>query len=403
LSIDCEWWHFVYRMIDQINIKDKRVFIRTDFNVPVRNGKIEDPTRILATLPTIQYALSQNARVIIGSHLGRPKGMINSADSLLPAAECLSEALQKDVLFPENCVGDGVKKLVGDLRGGDVILLENLRFHPEEEKDDPHFSQQLASLADVYIDDSFGTIHRAHASTHGMVSFFKEKGIGFLIQKELHFLQNLLSSPKKPFVTVLGGAKVSDKIGVIENLMNHVDSFIIGGAMAYTFLKARGVKVGRSFVEDSKVHQAEKLLNRAKVKGVEILLPVDSILAPQILENVPTRIATIKEDWGDEMALDIGPETIKLFSEKIKEAKTLFWNGPMGVFEIKGFEKGTFALAQAVAESGAVSVVGGGDSVSAIKQSGYQDKVSHLSTGGGAALAFLEGQSLPGLKVLEIS
>lgn len=391
----------MYHVIDQFNLKDKRVFIRTDYNVPVRNGKIEDTARILASLPTIQHALSQNARVIIGSHLGRPKGVSHPAESLLPVAEYLSEILQKDVIFPEDCVGDASKKLVSDLRGGEVILLENLRFHPEEEKNDPHFSQQLASLAEVYIDDSFGTIHRAHASTNGMVSFFKEKGIGFLIQKELKFLQNLLATPQKPFVTILGGAKVSDKIGVVENLMNHVDTFIIGGAMAYTFLRARGVKVGRSLVEESKIHQAEKLLNRAEVKGVEILLPIDSVLASQLRENVPTRIATLKEDWGDDRGLDIGPATIKIFSEKIKGAKTLFWNGPMGAFETKGFEKGTFALALAVVESGAVSVIGGGDSIFAIKQSGYQDKVSHLSTGGGAALAFLEGQALPGLKVLE--
>ncbi len=392
----------IYQVIDHIPIKDKRVFIRTDFNVPIKGEKIIDDTRVRESLATIRYALDQNARVIIGSHKGRPKGVRQEKDSLLPVASYLSAVLKKDVIFPEHCYGDAVKKLAHEMRGGDVMLLENLRFCPEEEANDVHFSQYLASLAEVYIDDSFGTVHRAHASTAGMVSFFKEKGIGFLVQKELHFLDALLKNPKKPFLAILGGAKVKDKIGVVDNLMNHVDAFIIGGAMAYTFLKAQGLDVGSSLVDESKLHQAQKLLERARVKGVNILLPVDSVCADRLEENISTEVLKNGEDWKGKMGLDIGPESVKLFAQKIREAATVFWNGPMGAFETPGFQYGTFNLALAIVESHSVSVIGGGDSVSAIRQSGYADRVTHLCTGGGAALEYLEGKTLPGLKVLEM-
>lgn len=397
----------MYRVIDQINIKDKKVFIRTDYNVPVQGGEILDDTRIKASLPTLEYALSQNSRIIIASHRGRPKGHRNEGtlspeNSLLPVASYLSHLLKKDVIFPENCLGDAVKKLVSELRGGDVMLLENLRFFPEEELNDPKFSKQLSTLAEVYINDSFGTAHRAHASTSGMVSFFQEKGIGFLVDKELKFLKALLASPKKPFLAILGGAKVHDKIGVIENLMNHVDAFIIGGAMAYTFLKAQGVGVGNSLVDESKVHQAVRLLERARIKGVDIFLPVDSVVADKKEEGASSHVIRHGDAWQEGLGLDIGPESLKVFDDKVKKSATIFWNGPMGVFEISSFQKGTFGLAHSIAQSHAVSVVGGGDSVSAIRQAGYEDQIAHLSTGGGAALAYLEGKKLPGLQVLEV-
>ncbi len=394
--------YFMYRVIDEFDLKDKRVFIRTDYNIPVKGGVIQDDTRIRASLSTLEYAINQGAKIIIGSHLGRPKGGREEKFSLFPIAAHLTGLLNKEVVFPENCVGDSVRKLASELRPGDVLLLENLRFCPEEESNNEIFSKQLAQLADIYIDDSFGTVHRAHASTNGMVKFFKEKGIGFLVQKELKFLQILLQNPQKPFLAVLGGAKVTDKIGVVENLMNHVDAFIIGGAMAYTFLKAKGVKVGRSLVDESKIHQAGRLLERASVKGVDILLPVDSLLAPRIEEGVEIRIARNEEDWDNWMGCDIGPESIKIFKEEIASAHTIFWNGPMGAFETAGFEKGTEAMALAITQNKGMTVVGGGDSISAVKQAGYADRVTHLCTGGGAALEFLEGKKLPGLKVLEI-
>ncbi|MBI4411052.1 MAG: phosphoglycerate kinase [Deltaproteobacteria bacterium] len=391
----------MYSVINQIQIDKKKVFIRVDYNVPLADGKIADDRRIAESLPTIEHALSREAKIILGSHLGRPKGVSNPGFSLLPVAEHLSDLLGRDVIFPEDCVGDAVKKLAGDLREGEIMLLENLRFHPEEEKNDPHFSKQLAQLAEVYIDDAFGVMHRAHASTAGMVSHFKEKGIGFLVKKEIEYLQGLLSKPAHPFLAIFGGAKVSDKIGVIENLMNHVDVFIIGGGMAYTFLKARGVDIGQSIVDEAKIHQAEKILKRAEIKGVQVLLPVDSVLASDILAGVKSRVANNGEKWDGLKALDIGPQTIAGFAAKIRQAKTILWNGPMGVFEVPDFEKGTFEIARAVGESGACAVVGGGDSVLAIRRSGIADKMAHLSTGGGAMMEFLEGKTLPGLKVLE--
>ena len=390
----------MYKLIDQIDIREKRVFIRTDYNVKMKGDQIIDDMRLEASLPTIQYALNAKAKVIIGTHLGRPKGVKNEKFSLMPVAKQLSLLIGHDVIFPEDCIGDGTKKLVNDLRDGEIILLENLRFHPGEEANDPAFAAKLASYAEVYINDSFGTVHRAHASTVGMVSHFHEKGMGFLMKKELAALEGLFKA-KKPFLAVLGGAKVTDKIGMIENMMNHVDIFLIGGAMAYTFLKAKGVNVGKSLVEDGKIHQAEKILKRAEVKGIEIVLPVDSVIAQSPEEGSPYRLATNNENWNDWMGLDIGEHTLKIFGEKIGKAATIFWNGPMGMFEIPPFNHGTVEMARLIAQSGAVSVAGGGDSLAAIRQSGFQDKFSHLSTGGGASMEFLEGKTLAGLKALE--
>lgn len=391
----------MYKTIDQFDLKEKRVFIRVDFNVSTKDGKITDDTRIRASLPTIEYALEQKAKVILASHLGRPKGIKNEKYSLLPVAEHLSELIKKDVVFPEECLGDSVKKLASDLREGQVMLMENLRFQIEEEKNDPNFSGKLAQLAEIYINDAFGTAHRAHASTVGMVSHFKEKGIGFLMKKEIESLQQLLHKPPRPFMAIMGGAKVSGKIEVIENLMNYVDIFLIGGGMAYTLLKARGVQIGKSLVEEGKVHLAEKILKRAEVKGVEICLPVDSVVAENSNEGASWKNLKNDEDWGEWMGLDIGPQTLKLFSDKVGKAKTIFWNGPMGIFEVSPFEKGTFELAKVIADSNAVTVVGGGDSLAAVRKAGLEDKFTHVSTGGGAAMEFLEGKTLPGLKILQ--
>ena len=321
-----------YRTIDQIAIEGKRVFIRVDYNVPLADGKIADDRRVQESLPTIEHALNREAKVILGSHLGRPKGVKDPKFSLFPVAEYLSSVIKRDVVFPEDCVGDAVRKLAGDLREGEIMLLENLRFHPEEEKNDPQFSKQLAQLSEVYINDAFGVAHRAHASTVGMVSHFKEKGIGFLIKKEAEYLQGLFSKPSHPFLAIFGGAKVSDKIEVIENLMNHVSAFIIGGGMAYTFLKARGVDIGESIIDEGKIHQAEKILKRAEIKGIDILLPVDSVLAAEVSVGVVSRVANNGEKWDGLKALDIGPQTIVNFAAKIRQAKTILWNGPMGGF-----------------------------------------------------------------------
>jgi len=388
------------KTIADLPIAKKKVFLRVDFNVSLVDGQIIDDTRIKAVLPTIQYALSQNAKLILASHLGRPKGTRNAKYSLLPVAEHLSKILGKDVILPEDCIGDAVKKLCGEMREGEVILLENLRFHAEEEKNDAVFSEKLASLAEVYINDAFGTLHRAHASTEGMVKNFKLKGVGFLVEKEVNYLSRVLQNPEHPFVAILGGAKVSDKLGVVEYLLNKADALLIGGAMAYTFLKASGVEVGKSLVEESKLHLAAKFLQRAKLKGIPILLPVDHRAALKVEKQISPSVV---EDSipADMMGLDIGPKTIENFTRKIIEAKTIIWNGPMGVYEIPPFNEGTLAIAKAIAKANALSVVGGGDSASAVMESGVADKISHISTGGGATLACLEGKILPGLKALE--
>ncbi|MBX7147789.1 phosphoglycerate kinase [bacterium] len=389
-----------YKVINQFDLKNKKVFIRTDFNVPLTDGVIADDSRIRETLPTIKYAIEQKAVVILASHMGRPKGEKNPKYSLLPVAQKLRDLLECEIIFPEECIGSGVKKLIQEAKEGSVILLENLRFHPEEEKNDPIFSEKLSELADIYINDAFGAIHRAHASIDGMLKHFKEKGIGFLVEKELQFLTKLVENPEKPFVAVLGGAKVSDKIDVIDSLMNHVSGFIIGGGMAYTFLKAQGHNIGKSLVEETKIHQAEKILQRAKIKGIEITLPCDSVLADKFEATASRKTAKVGENWDNWMALDIGPDSIKLFGEKLKTAKTIFWNGPMGVFEMYAFQTGTFEMARMISESDAISVAGGGDSAAAVNLSGHAGDFSFISTGGGASMEFLEGKTLPGLKAL---
>ncbi|MFH1874215.1 MAG: phosphoglycerate kinase [Pseudomonadota bacterium] len=389
------------KYIDQLDIKDKRVFIRVDFNVAMKDGVITDDTRIKKALPTIKYALDQKAKVILASHLGRPKGEVNPKYSMKPVGQRLAELLgNTDVLLPEDCVGDAVKKLAHDLEPGQVMLLENLRFHKEETANDENFSKQLASLAQVYINDAFGTCHRAHASTFGMAQFCAEKGAGFLLKAEIENLSKVTANPEKPFVVILGGAKVSDKIGVIENLMTLATSFIIGGGMAYTFLKAKGQEVGKSLLEEDKLHTAKKILERATNRDIPIHLPVDNIVANEITENA--KFQTVEGDIPDNMmGVDIGPKTIAQFEKSLNGAKTIFWNGPMGVFEIPAFAKGTMALAKAVAASPATSIIGGGDSVSAVNKAGVADKITHISTGGGASLEFVEGKEMPGIQALE--
>ena len=392
------------RSIEQLAIAGKRLFIRVDFNVPLdkKTGAVKDDARIRAALPTIRYALSKGAKVILASHLGRPDGRVVPAMSLEPAGAVLSQALGQDVIFADDCVGSGVRKLVADLKDGQVLLLENLRFHAEEEANDEEFSRQLASIADVYVDDAFGTVHRAHASTVGMVRHVRERGAGLLVAQELKHLQPLLKGAKKPYLAILGGAKVSDKIKVIDQLMGKIDALLIGGAMAYTFLTARGIAVGASRVEKDKVDTAKRILDKAAGARVDILLPTDHVVAREPKGSVPTSIV---ETIGEGMlGLDIGPKTIALYRQRIASASTVFWNGPMGLFEVKEFEAGTRAVADALVEAtarGATCVVGGGDSAAAIAEFGLADKVSHVSTGGGASLEFLEGRELPGIKALE--
>ncbi|MCP5464732.1 MAG: phosphoglycerate kinase [Deltaproteobacteria bacterium] len=390
-----------YPTLSQLDVAGKTVFVRVDFNVSLdEKGQIRDDARIVAALPTIKHLLQNNAKVVLASHLGRPKGKVDASLSLMPVAKRLAELLEEEVLFPDDCVGMSVKRLVKEMRTQRVVLLENLRFHEEEEKNDIAFSEQLASLADIYINDAFGALHRAHASTVGMVKHFKEKAIGFLVEKEVNVLSGLLYESKKPYVVVLGGAKVSDKIAVIEQLMNAADEILIGGGMAYTFLKAMGQNVGKSLVEDAKLGQAKRLIERARNKGIALRLPEDHLAAPEFSKDAQAQNITNKDNWDGLMGLDIGPKTLALYQERIKEAKTVFWNGPMGVYEFPAFQQGTLGVAQAMAQSNGFTVVGGGDSLAAVNQSADADKINHLSTGGGASLEFLEGKDLPGLKAL---
>jgi phosphoglycerate kinase len=381
--------------IRDLDLKGKRVFIRVDFNVPLANGgqEITSDKRIRASLPSIQYALEQGAGVILASHLGRPKGKPNPEMSMKPVAERLSQLLGKPVKLAPDCVGPAVEAMLP--APGEVLLLENLRFHAEEEANDPGFSAQLAKLCDVYVNDAFGSAHRAHASTEGMTRFVKQAAAGLLMDQELKYLTLATKNPPRPCIAILGGAKVSDKIEVIENLSKVVDQVLIGGAMAYTFLKSQGEPVGKSLVEDDKLELAAKLL---KEHGSKIVLPVDHVVAAELKEGAPHE--TVSRIPDDKMGLDIGEKTIEKFSGLIRGAKTIIWNGPMGVFEKPPFDRGTVALAKAVAESGAVSVVGGGDSEKAIKSAGVADKISHVSTGGGASLEFLSGIELPGVAAL---
>ena len=387
--------------ISDLNLGGKRVFIRVDFNVPLDDdGRITNDARIQACLPTIQNALSKKARVILASHLGRPKGKMNSKMSLKPVADALGELLNRKVLMAPDCVGEAVLAQSKSLQDGDILLLENLRFHAEEEANDPEFSRKLASLCDLYVNDAFGTAHRAHASTVGMIPFVEKAAAGLLMEKELTYLGKAISNPDRPYVAIIGGAKVSDKIEVIENLLNVVDVLLIGGGMAYTFLVAEEFEVGKSLVETDKVSLAESLLRKARERNVKLLLPVDHVVASQFDAQADTKITTIQETPIEWMGLDIGPETIARFKNLIASARTILWNGPLGVFEMEPFAQGTMAIAHAVAESSATSIIGGGDSIAAVTKAGVAEKISHISTGGGASLEFLGGLKLPGVEAL---
>ena len=391
------------KTISELDIAGRRLFIRVDFNVPLTpEGKVSDDTRIRESLATIKLAIEKGARVVLASHLGRPKGKVDKKYTLEPVAERLAELLDADVALTDEPVGDGARKVVNDLRAGAVALLENLRFSPGEEANDEAFSRALASYADVYVNDAFGTAHRAHASTAGITKFVAAKGMGLLMEREVKFLGKLLGDVERPFVAIIGGAKVSDKIGVLDNLLGRVDQMLIGGAMANTFLKAKGGQLGRSLVEADKLPLARSFLKKAEEANIDVLLPRDAVAAAGIKAE-SGRVVQAMVVPEDLAALDIGPETARGFADAIARAKTIFWNGPMGVFESEPFAGGTMAVAKAVAGAeGALSVVGGGDSVAAIHQSGLADKITHISTGGGASLEFLEGKRLPGLAALEV-
>ena len=385
--------------LSDIDVAQSPVLIRVDFNVPLRDGVITDDTRITAALPSMRYVIEQGGRLILASHLGRPKGKPEAKYSLKPLVPRLAELLGRPVAFAPDCVGAEAESLAKGLQSGEVLLLENLRFHAEEEKNDPEFSRKLAALCDVYVNDAFGAAHRAHASTVGITAYVKQAVAGFLMQKELEALGHALTQAEKPYVAIVGGAKVSDKIELIENFLNLATHILIGGAMAYTFLAAKKIPIGKSLVETDKIGLAADLLTRAASKGVDLELPVDHVVAAA-LDASESQIVPIERTPDDRMGLDIGPETVKRYSEIIAGARTIVWNGPMGVFENPRFAQGTFAIARAVTESKAFSIVGGGDSAAAVAESGMEAKITHISTGGGAALEFLSGRKLPGVEAL---
>ena len=389
------------KTVEDVNVKGKRVLVRVDFNVPLQDGKVADDKRITAALPTVKYLLEHGAKVILCSHLGRPKGERKMEFSLAPVAERLKELLPGvRISFAPDCIGKEAEKMAGELREGEILLLENLRFHKEEEKNDPDFAKKLASLADIYVSDAFGTVHRAHASTAGVAQYLPAVA-GFLIGKELSVMGGALENPVRPFVAILGGAKVADKIGVITNLLNKCDTLIIGGGMAYTFFKALGYNIGNSLLDADSIELAKKLMLDADAKGVKMLLPVDTVVAREF--KADAEYMTVDSDRIPDgyMGMDIGEKTAKLFGEEIRKAGTVVWNGPMGVFEFDAFAKGTVAVAEACAECKGTTIIGGGDSASAVKKLGYADKMTHISTGGGASLEFLEGKVLPGVAALD--
>lgn len=390
------------KTIKDVNVEGKRVFVRCDFNVPLdAEGNITDDNRIRAALPTIKYLLDHGAKVVLASHLGRPKNGPEEKYSLKPVAKRLNELLGGKVTMANDVIGEDAQAKVAALKNGEAVLLENVRYHKEEEKNDPEFAKKLAAVADIYVNDAFGTAHRAHASTEGISHFVKTSVAGFLIEKELEIMGGALNNPKRPFVAILGGAKVSDKIGVINNLLEKVDKLLIGGAMAYTFIVAKGGKVGKSMLETDKVDLAKELLEKAAAKGVELYLPVDTVIAKEFKADAESKVCPTMEIPDEWEGLDIGPKTAEIFADVIKSAKTVIWNGPMGVFEFPKFAVGTKAVAQALADNPeATTIIGGGDSAAAIEQLGYADKVTHISTGGGASLEYLEGKVLPGIACL---
>ncbi len=385
--------------VEDLEVSGKRVLVRCDFNVPLKDGVITSDKRIVASLPTIKYLLDNNAKVILCSHLGRPKGEFKPEFSLAPVAARLSELLGKEVKMATDVVGESAQALSAELNDGDVMLIENVRFHKEETKNDPDFSKKLADLADLYVNDAFGSAHRAHSSTTGVADYIPA-ACGYLIQKEISFIGGALANPKRPLVAILGGAKVSDKIGVITNLLDKCDTIIVGGGMAYTFMKSLGHSIGTSLLEEDRVEDAKQMMETAKAKGVKFLIPVDNKVGKEYDPNTEAMLVNSDEIPDGWMGLDIGPKTQELFSEAIKGSGTVIWNGPMGVSEWENFAQGTIAVATAVAESGAISIIGGGDSAAAVQKLGFADKMSHISTGGGASLEYLEGKLLPGIEAL---
>ena len=391
---------YVKKSIEDVNVKGKRVFVRVDFNVPMADGQVSDDTRIRAAIPTINYLVEQGAKVILASHLGRPKGEVNEDMRLTAAGARLEELIGKPVKKLDESIGEAVEKVVNEMQEGDIVLLENVRFHKGEEKNDEELSKAFAKLADVYVNDAFGAAHRAHATTEGITKFVDVAVSGFLMQKELDVLGKALSNPERPFTAIIGGAKVKDKIGVIENLLEKVDNLIIGGGLAYTFVKAMGHDIGKSLLEEDKIDLAKSFIEKAKEKGVNFYMPMDTVVAAEFSNDAETKVVDIDQIPSDMMGLDIGPKTAEKYAEVIKASKLIIWNGPMGVFEMEKFANGTKAVAQAMAETAGYTVIGGGDSAAAVEKFGVAEKMDHVSTGGGASLELMEGKELPGIVAL---